>query len=113
MVPPDDGLPLPRAARPLIERYAEIAQASREMLSAARDEDWERVGRLEARCRHLIEQLRAAAAGGMQLAPDEQRRRIDLLRGILADDAEVSARSEPWLTQLEHLFERRRQNGAR
>jgi flagellar protein FliT len=108
MAPPDDGIPLPRAARPLIDRYAEIAQASREMLAAAREEDWDRVVQLEARCCRLIEQLRAAAMGGMQLAPDEQRKRIELLRGILSDDAEICARSEPWLQQLEDLFKRRR-----
>jgi hypothetical protein len=29
---------------------------------------------------------------------------VALLRAILADDAEIRARAEPWLQQLEHLI---------
>jgi flagellar protein FliT len=107
-MPPDDG----RSVRPrtvslgspgLIQRYEAIAQASREMLIAARDDDWDQVARLEARCRQLIGQLKAAARTE-RLSDAQQRRRIELLRGILADDAEMRARSEPWLRQLERLI---------
>ncbi len=102
---PDDGLPAahgPAAGR-LIDRYELIAQASHEMLAAARHGDWESVARLEDACAALIADLQRAAVSD-RLERPEQRRRVALLRAILADDAEIRARAEPWLQQLEHLI---------
>lgn len=101
---PDDGRS--HHALQLIERYELIAQASHEMLAAARHDDWESVTRLEDACRALIDELRRerASVPGVPLSAAEQRRRIALLRAILADDAEIRERAEPWLQQLEHLF---------
>ncbi|MCX8114048.1 MAG: flagellar protein FliT [Burkholderiaceae bacterium] len=107
MPPPDDGRAVrtraPGGAPRLIQRYEAIAQASRRMLCAARSEDWDEVARLEDRCRDLIAELKAASRTE-RLSASEQRRRIELLRGILADDAEIRARAEPWLRQLERLI---------
>lgn len=105
---PDDGLFFSAgsapAARPrLIQRYEAIALASRCMLTAARRGDWQEVSRLEDRCRELIGQLQHAAAFESLDAVD-QRVRIRLLRDILFDDAELRARAEPWLAQIEHLL---------
>lgn len=102
---PDDGLPAVRgpAAGRLIDRYELIAQASHEMLAAARHGDWESVARLEDACAALIADLQRASVSD-RLERPEQRRRVALLRAILADDAEIRARAEPWLQQLEHLI---------
>ncbi|MCU0940430.1 MAG: flagellar protein FliT [Burkholderiaceae bacterium] len=102
---PDDGFTAARgpAAGRLIDRYELIAQASHEMLAAARHGDWESVARLEDACSALIAELQCAAVSD-RLAQPEQRRRVALLRAILADDAEIRARAEPWLQQLEHLI---------
>jgi len=96
------GAPALAAASHLLESYEAIAGISQQMLAAARDEAWDEVARLESRCRELIAEL-SAAARSERLTPGEQRRRVELLRGILADDAEIRARSEPWLRRLEHL----------
>ncbi|MCA3220101.1 MAG: flagellar protein FliT [Burkholderiales bacterium] len=103
---PDDGrLSGTRApGQSLIAHYESIARASHAMLAAARAEDWARVGEIERECRALIAQLQAAAQS-LSLSEDEQRRRVQLLRFILADDAEVRARSEPWLLELEQMFD--------
>ena len=110
MCAPDDGLfyvdPSARSGAPkLIHRYEAIALASRCMLTAARRGDWDEVERLEGRCRALIDQLKAAAEFEA-LGADEQRLRVRLLRDILADDAEMRMRAEPWLVQLERLIAR-------
>jgi flagellar protein FliT len=101
----DDGFAASRspAAGCLIDRYELIAQASHEMLAAARHGDWESVARLEDACAALIADLQRAAVSD-RLERPEQRRRVALLRAILADDAEIRARAEPWLQQLEHLI---------
>jgi flagellar protein FliT len=87
----------------LLSHYEAIARASHAMLAAARAEDWPRVTEIEAECRTLIVRLQAATAQGT-LNRDEQRRRVQLLREILADDAGIRARSEPWLKELEQVF---------
>lgn len=88
---------------PLIAQYEAIANASRVMLEAARSDDWDEVGRQEERCRALIARL-GAAAGASALQPSDSGRRIALLRAILADDAEIRDRSEPWLREVEKLL---------
>jgi flagellar protein FliT len=100
---PDDGRQAAQQKRSLIGHYEAIAQASHAMLAAARTDDWERVSALESDCRALIARLQADAAH-TRLGADEQHRRVQLLREILADDAEIRARSEPWLRELEALF---------
>jgi flagellar protein FliT len=114
-MPPEDGRlhnlrPAPPRGADLIARYEAIANVSRAMLVAAHADDWDEVSALEDRCRALIVELKAAART-TRLSVAEQRRRIELLRAILADDAEVRKRSEPWLRQLEQLLQPAR--GAR
>lgn len=108
-MPPDDGrfhkarLASPRGSQ-LIAHYEAIAQTSHAMLAAAQADDWDEVRELEDRCRALIAELRLAART-TDLGVPEQRRRIELLRAILANDAEVRKRSEPWLRQLEKMLQ--------
>ena len=86
----------------LLQRYEALAQVSRRMLDAAREDDWMQVARLEVRCGQLIEELKAALKLEA-LSAAEQRQRIAFLRNILSNDAEIRARAEPWLSQLENL----------
>jgi flagellar protein FliT len=102
-MPPDDGRGTAVARPQLLEHYEAIARASQRMLDAARASDWDEVERQEERCRTLVAALKAAALGG-SLPPAENRRRLDLLRRILADDAEIRGRADPWLKQLEKLI---------
>jgi len=91
------------ASHRLIERYQEVAQLSRDMLTAAHREDWDEVARLETKCRDRIEGLKQAASIE-PLNAVEQQRRIELLRDILRADAQIRMRSEPWLLELERLI---------
>jgi flagellar protein FliT len=87
----------------LIHHYEAIASASREMLEAARAEDWASVARIEERCRELIATLKQVSAQGV-LSASENRRRMILLRAILQDDAQIRVRAEPWLRDLEQFL---------
>ena len=84
----------------LIQQYERIAQASRSMLEAAHLGNWDQVEEIAARCRVMIEKLKLTSAGN-PLGDGEKRRRIALLRSILDDDAQIRARAEPWLRDLE------------
>ncbi len=102
-MPPDDARGSGTARSQLLEHYEAIARASQLMLDAARQADWDEVGRVEGRCRRLISALNAASANS-PLRPLDNRRRMELLQRILADDAEIRDRTDPWLKQLERLI---------
>jgi flagellar protein FliT len=102
-MPPEDGRGTAVVRAHLLDHYEAIARASQLMLEAARRSDWEEVGRQEERCRTLVAALKAASLES-PLPPADNRRRMDLLRRILADDAEIRGRADPWLKQLERLI---------
>ena len=102
-MPPDDGRGTAIARSQLLDHYEAIARASQRMLEAAKQSDWDEVARQEERCRTLVAALKASATG-LPLRPADNRRRMDLLRRILADDAEIRGRTDPWLKQLERLI---------
>jgi flagellar protein FliT len=109
-MPPDDGRGTAIARSQLLDHYDAIARASQLMLEAARHSDWDEVSRQEERCRILIAALKAASLEA-PLRPADNRRRMDLLRRILADDAEIRGRADPWLKQLERLISSPRSRG--
>lgn len=85
----------------LLQHYEAIAQASCAMLAAARSDNWIEVAWQEERCCVLIAVLKAAAdCPGEPLNAADNSRRMQLLRRILANDALIRARSEPWLEPL-------------
>lgn len=102
-MPPDDAGGRGGARSNLLEYYEAIARASQSMLDAARASDWNEVGRLEQRCRTLIEALNEASVMA-PLQPTDNRRRMELLQRILADDAAIRDHADPWLKQLERLI---------
>jgi len=85
----------------LMQHYEDIAAASRCMLEASRVGDWDQVEQIAARCHGMIAALKRAAAGDDKLGAEELARRMDLLRRILQDDAQIRVHSEPWLLELE------------
>ena len=111
----EDGAPRERRGAAitrsqLLDHYEQIAQASQSMLDAARNSDWDEVERQEERCRALVASLKAASVASPILRPQDNRRRMELLRRMLAADAEIRGRSEPWLRQLEQLISSPRQH---
>lgn len=82
----------------LLQHYEAIAQASCVMLAAARAGDWIEVDRQEERCCALIAILKAAIDIPLSAADDE--RRMQLLRQILSDDAQIRGHAEPWLDPI-------------
>jgi flagellar protein FliT len=86
--------------------YESIADASAEMVSAARRADWDALIVAEQECARRIETLKVQrAAASLDAAAD--KRRHDIIRTVLAHDAEIRALTQPWMTKLELLL-----NGA-
>ena len=92
----------------LIDYYKAIEDSSMKMLEAARDKDWEGVARYEGACAVLIEQLRFQSQE-QQLQPEQRREKARIMQRILRNDAQIRTLAEPWLAQVEHMFDGRSQ----
>jgi flagellar protein FliT len=80
-----------------------MADASGRMLSAARVEAWDQVCEIEKECAALV----AALSTMGDLAPTDptlREQKLDLMRRVLADDAEIRHLSQPWLKKLDAMM---------
>ena len=93
----------------LLSYYEAIEKASADMLSAAREGNWDEVVKLEGACVLLISQLKHAAQetedNGAQDAAAAQaqeaaRMKSRIMQRILVNDAEIRHLAEPWLQDL-------------
>ncbi len=87
----------------LLGYYHALEKASADMLSAAREADWEQVVKLEGACVLLIAQLKQAASGAA-LAPGDLKTKGSLMQRILLNDAEIRNLAEPWLEDLDRVL---------
>lgn len=82
--------------------YEDIAAATARMLEAARSADWDGLVAAESACAAHIARARACAAD--PLGEEERRMKAELIRRMLAHDAEIRACVNPWMARLEHLL---------
>jgi flagellar protein FliT len=92
----------------LLDYYQAIEEVSRQMLEAARTEDWDAVVRCEGVCAVLIEQLRFKARTE-ELPREARAEKMRVMQRILRHDAEIRVLAEPWLSQFDQLFDARMQ----
>lgn len=83
----------------IIERYEAIAEASSAMLRAARAGNWREVASVEGFCIGLVDELKSSRTMS-RLSLEERRRKRELIRGILTDDAEIRHLLEPQITRM-------------
>ncbi|NMM15484.1 MAG: flagellar protein FliT [Rhodoferax sp.] len=88
----------------LIDYYKAIENSSRQMLDAAKDEDWDQVVRFEGACAVLIEQLRVRAHNE-ELLPEQRPEKARIMQRILQNDAQIRYLAEPWLALFEQKFD--------
>jgi flagellar protein FliT len=92
------------AASETLRCYESIKQLSGEMRLAAQRGDWDELLRQEASCVSLVTQLRAQLEK-QPLAVHEKGQKIQLIRQILADDAEIRNLLHPWLARMGTLLQ--------
>ena len=88
----------------LMDYYKAIESSSRQMLDAARREDWDDVVRCEGACAVLIEQLRFLAKS-QDLPKDLRSEKSRIMQRILLNDAEIRILAEPWLSTFAEMFD--------
>jgi flagellar protein FliT len=87
----------------ILHTYESIAHLTARMLDAARAAEWDALVGLERDCSALFARLFAADTRQPR-SPEFQQRKATLIRGVLADDAQIRSLVEPWLNQLAKLL---------
>jgi flagellar protein FliT len=88
----------------VLSLYETMTELSGRMADAAQMNDWERLVALENDVAHLRDNLIINDRIPPALTPEERTRKVQLIRRILADDAEVRRHTEPWMLSAGKLF---------
>jgi len=86
----------------VLSMYENIAGMTNKMVVAARSSDWDGLDTLENQCASAASMTMAGSVPA--LAGASRLRKIDLLKQILANDREIRAITEPWMTQLSNAM---------
>ena len=87
----------------VLSMYENIAGMTNKMVVAARSSDWDGLDTLENQCASAAS---ATMTGKVPaLAGASRLRKIDLLKQILANDREIRAITESWMTQLPNAMQ--------
>ena len=87
----------------IIAAYEAILALTGQMLEAARRSDWDSLVALEQDCKNRVEQL-MAENGGQPLSNQFRQRKVEIIRKVLADDAEIRNITEPWMAHLQNIL---------
>ena len=89
----------------MIATYENILAVTAQMLEAARAADWDLLVKREQQCRQLVEILmNTRCENEIVLEPQVHKRKVEIIRKVLADDAEIRNLTEPWMQRLQHLL---------
>lgn len=83
--------------------YESMSAISVQMAEAAAACDWDRLVTLEKDCACLARHLETNGEP-IRLTDEEKARKMDLIRRILAKDAEVRRHTEPWMEQVKQFL---------
>ena len=88
---------------PVIENYEFLSCITAQMRVAATHGQWDQLVELEKQCSQHIEIMKTQDVG---IPPSESTRlrKVELIRKILADDAEIRNQTEPWVGQLQRIM---------
>lgn len=95
-------------AQQVISHYESLATLTSKMRIAAAQGEWDRLISLEQQCRHHWSSINSSVEIPLQ---DETSRQIvvQLIRKIIADDAEIRNQTEDWMGQLQNIMHSNRQ----
>lgn len=83
--------------------YETVAKLTNQMLSAAKQQDWDRLAELEAQCAECVENLKMVE-DALPLAAEARERKVASIKSILADDREIRNLVSPWMVRLNTLI---------
>lgn len=92
----------------VIANYESLSALTSKMLDAATQQKWDALIGLEQQCSQHIAAMKPVDAA-VTLDEPARQRKIQLIKKILADDAEIRSRTESWMGQLQRIMQSNRQ----
>jgi flagellar protein FliT len=83
--------------------YETVAGLTKQMLLAAKQEDWDTLAELEAHCAEQVATLKLTEST-LPLPGDARARKLASIKSILADDREIRNIVSPWMLRLNSLM---------
>jgi flagellar protein FliT len=87
----------------IIVFYEKVAGLSKQMLVAAKQENWDALTELEAHCAEHVATLNSTEST-LPLPRDVSARKLASIKSILADDREIRNIVSPWMFKLNSLM---------
>jgi len=87
----------------VIEKYESLARITSKMRQAAIEDEWDLLTELEEQSSAQVAELKL-----LDLAPIDEvtrLRKVALIKKILADDAAIRSKMEPWMDQLQRIID--------
>ena len=95
---------MPSLQQRLLDCYDAIGVATSRMLQAARSADWSAFEARERECRTWMERIERLGNPAAALDGAGRRQRMEVLRRVLRDDAEIRELLQPWLGEVERCL---------
>jgi len=92
----------------VITNYESLSAITSKMREAAVHGEWDQLIGLEQQCSRQVATMKPVDAVTTLDEPARQRK-IQLIKKILADDAEIRNRTETWMGQLQRIIQSNRQ----
>lgn len=96
------------SAAQVIASYESLSTLTEQMRNAAQQGEWEQLIELEQQCSRQVAVMKPQDATST-LDENSRQRKIQLIRKILADDADIRSRTQAWMGQLQHIMQSNRQ----
>lgn len=87
----------------LLARYEDVRRLTQQMLELAQRGDWDRLTAFEHERAAIVDQL-ARQEEEKIWGPAERARKGNLIRAILAADAEIKVLTESWMGELQEIL---------
>ncbi len=92
----------------IVSNYESLSALTSQMRDAAARGEWDQLIQLEQRCSQHVATMKPMDAA-VKLDEPARQRKIQLIKKILADDAEIRSRTEMWMGQLQRIIQSNRQ----
>ena len=88
----------------VIENYESLSTLTGQMRMAATRGEWDDLVELEKKCSQRVADMKVQDAS-TPIDEATRLRKVELIRKILADDAEIRNHTEAWMAQLQQIIQ--------
>jgi len=92
----------------VITNYESLSALTGQMREAAMHNEWDKLVDIEKQCSRQVAIMKPVDATTV-LNEAARQRKMQLIKKILADDAEIRNRTETWMGQLQRIMQSNRQ----